>query len=132
MANRARLLAAALSLALLLPWPAASAKKKKKVVTGVIAGTVFQRSGFTLKSARVTVTPIPADGVKPAKKQIRHVVTDDRGEFAVRVPGQGLRYNVRVEAEGWQAAEKEVEVAWDQRVDVSFRLKPEPGGGTSK
>ena len=132
MANRARLLTAILSLALFLPSPAASAKKKKKVITGVIAGTVFQRSGFTLKRARVTVTPIPADGSKPPKKQIKHAVTDDRGEFAVRVPGQGLRYNVRVEADGWQAAEREVAVTWDQRVDVSFRLKPEPRGGTSK
>jgi len=133
MENRARLVVAAIAAgALLMLSPGASARKNKKAVTGIVAGTVFQQSGFTLKRARVTVTPLPADGTTPRKKQIKHARTDDRGEFAVRVPGQGLRYNVRVEADGWQAVEKEVEVPWDQRVDMNFRLKPAPRGGASK
>jgi len=119
-----------LALALgLLPPPT---EAKKQELTGVVAGTVFQQTGFALPKASVTVAPIPADGAKLKKKQIKHLETDSRGEFAVRMPGGGVRYTVRVEAEGWQSQEKEVEIPWDQRVDVNFRLKPASEGETSQ
>lgn len=130
--SQALAVAAAAALLALSPSPSQAAKKKRQEPTGVIAGTVFQRSGFSLKRARVTVTPVLPEGKKVKKKQIRRTSTDDRGEFAVRVPGHWLRYNVRVEADGWVAAEKQVEVPWDQRVEVTFRLQPAPRGGKSK
>jgi hypothetical protein len=135
MEKRARLLRTLALLVLVsgLPPEAAIAKKKgNQTQTGVIAGTVFQQSGFVLRGAGVMVKPMVADGVKIDKKQIHSVKTDGRGEFAVRVPGGGLRYTVSVESEGWQSQQKDVEVPWDQRVDVNFRLKPAPGGESTK
>jgi len=133
MENRARLLKIGVLLALALGlFPSSAEAKKKQELTGVIGGTVFQRTGFALPNASVTVTPVPADGSKIKKKEIKSLVTDSRGEYAVRVPGGGMRYTVKVEAEGWQSQEKEAEIPWDQRVDVNFRLKPASEGETSQ
>ena len=137
MEKRARLLSAAALLVLVLGLApkAADAKKNKQnkqTLTGVVAGTVFQKSGFSLRNADVTVTPVVSDGAKIGKKQIHRAVTDARGEFAIRVPGGGLRYTVSVESEGWRPEQKDVEVPWDQRVDVNFRLEPATNEGSAK
>ena len=109
---------------ILLPGPAEGAKKKKATQTfGVIAGSVFQESGRSLRGAGVAVTPKPEAGTPPKKSKAFKAVTDSRGEFAVRVPSGTMRYTVRVEAKGFQSQEKMVTVEWNQRVDVFFRLK---------
>ena len=136
MARFPRILTAGLLAIALTGWasPAAAKKKNDKKAdaerTGVVAGTVFQHSGFSLPGARVTVAPAPEDASEGSKIKAQQAVTDSRGEFAVRVPAESMRYNVTVEAEGWQPAEKMVQVEWDQRVEVFFRLKPAPGKGT--
>lgn len=115
--------------ALLLPVQTAAKDKRPPEKLGIIAGTVFQESGLSLRGATVTVTPAPGERSQVNRKDVKSAVSDSRGEFAVRVPGGSMRYTVRVEAEGWQPAEKTVVVQWEERVDVFFRLKPE---GTSK
>ncbi len=109
----------------LLPAAPAPKEKKRAEKFGVIAGTVFQESGLSLRGARVTITPAPEDGSKVDRKRTKTAITDSRGEFAVRVPAGAMRYTVRVEADGWQPAEKTVVVQWEERVDVFFRLTPE-------
>jgi hypothetical protein len=89
----------------------------------VIAGTVFQPSGLSLRGAEITVTPRPEPDSPPVKLKTQTTTSDERGEFAVRVPSGSMRYTVRVEAKGFQPDEKEVQVEWDQRVDVFFRLR---------
>ncbi len=128
--GRRALVAGFLGAAMLVSAPAALAKKKTRGAEhyGVVAGTVFQETGFLLRGARVTLTPVPADGAQVKKKQIQHTVTDNRGEFAFRVPAGAMRYTVRAEADGWEPAEKTVEVQWDQRVDVVLRLRPATKG----
>lgn len=132
--GRRAFLAGLLAAALLVSAPAGLAKKKKRRPEryGVIAGTVFQNSGFLLRGARVTLTPVPPDGSKVKKKDIQETVTDNRGEFAFRVPAGAMRYTIRVEADGWEPAEKTVEVQWDQRVDTVFRLRPAANKGKRK
>ena len=134
MDRHARLLTPLVLAALLaLFGPAATTQRKKSDQKfGVIAGTVFQQSGFSLRGARVKVIPMPADGSHPKKKDIKSTVSDSRGEFAVRVPAGAMRYTVRVEADGWQSAERVVVLEWDQRIDLSFRLKPAGSEGASK
>jgi hypothetical protein len=102
----------------------AGQKSKAPESYAVIAGTVFQSSGFLLRGAEVIVTPQPdaASRVK-VKKQVTR--TDNAGEFAVRVPAVPLRYSVSVKAVGFAGQEKEVEVAGEQRVEVLFHLDPE-------
>lgn len=106
---------------------AAKKKKKQEERFGVIAGTVFRASGLSLPGATVTAIPNP-EQVNPSKKRKKDLTarTDNRGEFAIRVPAGSMRYTVRVEAEGHQPVEKQVHVQWDQRVEQFFRLKPIP------
>ena len=136
MAKQAHLLTSALAILLLglSPQQLAGAKKKKKnTPTGVIAGTVFQPSGLSMRGAKVTVTPAPDQDPPPRDMKAFKGVTDHRGEFAFRVPGGSMRYTVRVEAKGHQPQEKMVTVEWDQRVNIFVRLKASSEeGGASK
>src|SRR6478752_1854386 len=78
-----RLLRAFVS-ALVISVLAVSAKDKKKnqqsEPQAVIAGTVFNSSGFALSGAEVLVQAEPKDA-----KEMK-TTANDRGEFAVRVP----------------------------------------------
>lgn len=130
MANRSRILAAAvlaLSLFLLAPGMGRARKKKPPPEFAVIAGTVFEQSGFSLRGARITVTPVPENGAAAGHQHSQKTVSDRRGEFAVRIPAGAMRYTVKVEAKGWQPAEKTITVQWSERANVDFRLKPAPG-----
>jgi hypothetical protein len=135
MARPAALLAAALLLAPVLMPEIAEARGKggrqQEERVGVVAGTVFQDSGFALSGARVTLAP-EGKSEHAARIKPQETTTDRRGEFAFRVPAGSMRYTVRVEAEGWAPAEKSVEVEWDQRLDVSFRLRPAASGESRK
>ncbi len=131
MEKLSRLLSLALPLMLLaLAAPDGLAAKKKKKNKederfGVIAGSVFQATGQSLRGATVTVTRNPEQPDPSTKKRkALKTTTDNRGEFAIRVPAGSMRYTVKVEAKGFQPVEKLVQVQWDQRVEQYFRLKP--------
>jgi len=111
-------LAAGLALVLLGVAGAAEKKKSKFVPQAVLAGTVFQESGFLLRGARVVVYNVE----RPKDK--KEAATDLQGEFAIRVPAGKGRYKIEVAAPGFAAASKTVEVAGDERLDVTFRLAP--------
>jgi hypothetical protein len=125
------------ALALLGLWagtlPEASAAKRKKAPQSyaVIAGTVFEENGRSVPGARIVVTPLAPEGEKPVTGRAEGT-SDSRGEFAVRVPSGSMRYNVRVEARGFEPAEKQVQVEWDQRLDIVFRLQPLGEGGKQR
>ena len=134
MENRSRILTAIVLISGLLVVAPAPAKKRKAedpAPAGLIAGTVFQQTGFSLAGAKVTVIPAP-EGGRSDKDSGETATTDARGEFAFRVPAGGVRYTVRVEADGWQPAEQVVVVELDQRLDLVFRLKPAPADGASR
>ena len=95
--------------------------------SGVIAGSVFDRSGVSLPGAKVSVTPLAEGEESGRKPKVIRAVSDRRGEFAIRVPAGSMRYNVRVEADGFEPDEKQVQVEWDQHVDVFFRLRAKRG-----
>lgn len=121
---------AALALAGLLSATAAevSAAKRKKSPQSyaIIGGTVFHENGRSLPGARIIVTPLAEEGSKKVTGRTEGT-SDSRGEFAIRVPAGSMRYNVRVEARGFEPAEKQVQVEWDQRLDLVFRLQPLEG-----
>ena len=130
MANRSRILAAVgLALGLLIVSPVTSWARRRKPPPeyAVVAGTVFQQSGFTLPGAQVTVTPVPEKGASGGHLRKQKTYSDRMGEFAVRVPAGAMRYTVSVKAKGWQPAEKTVQVQWSERTNIVFRLKPVPG-----
>ncbi len=132
MAKLPKILAAAILVCAICALPSPLPAKKKPEKFGVIAGTVFQQSGFSLQGATIMLTPTPEEGGEINTKDIQKTVSDRRGEFSFRVPAGAMRYTVRVEAEGWQPAEKTVESQWDQKVGVTFRLKPATAGEDAK
>lgn len=113
------------------PEAAAAKRNKGPQSYAVIGGTVFHENGRSLPGARVIVTPLPEDGSKKVTGRTEGT-SDSRGEFAIRVPAGSMRYNVRVEARGFEPAERQVQVEWDQRVDLVFRLQPLEEAGKQK
>src|SRR5262245_29151204 len=82
----------------------------------VIAGSVFREDGFSVRGARVLVL----NSVRP--KERKETTTDLQGEFAVRLPAGKASYAVEVSAEGFTPGRKTVEIAGDERVDLTFHL----------
>ena len=117
------------SLALLLlacVLPAAAGKKKTGPESyGLVAGTVFQESGYALPNAELTLIPDPPSNGASQKLKKLQALSSARGEFAFRVPPVPMRYTLRVVAKGWQPAEKSVAIQGEERVDVTFQLQPE-------
>lgn len=103
---------------------AASEKNKKVEPFALIAGSVFRDSGFSLAGADLAVDPAP-DAKPPSKFKRIKVVTDARGEFAVRVPAVPMRYTVSVKASGYRIDKKEVSIQGTEVVELFFRLEPE-------
>ena len=99
--------------------------KKADEPYSIVGGTVFRDDGFALPGAEVVITPKLADGSQ-LKLRITHAVSDDRGEFAFRVPGTAAQYKVKASARGFKSEEKPAEVTFEgQRVDVTFLLAPD-------
>ncbi len=98
--------------------------EKKSDLYAVVAGTVFRDPGFALPGANVTLNP-GTDKPKGVKVKKMTTLSDNRGEFAFRVPAAPLRYTITVKANGYRSEEKEAEIQGEQRVDVYFQLKPE-------
>jgi hypothetical protein len=89
----------------------------------LIAGTVFEESGLSLRGAELLLVPDPQDAKKHKLKK-SEAISDSRGEFAFRVPALPSRYTMKVKRKGFIAQEKAVEVKGDERVDLNFRLEP--------
>ena len=99
--------------------------KKSQEPYSIVGGTVFRDPGFALPGAEVTITPKLADGSQ-IKLKITHVISDDRGEFAFRVPPTAAKYTVKATARGFRSDEKITQVDFEgERVDVTFLLEPE-------
>lgn len=120
------LLAGALCVGAGLPPPAeAAAKHVRPGEQVLVAGTVFRDPGFALPGAEVTVSSVtpPDSRQKPRKWK---AISDNRGEFAIRVPPGAVQYTITVTCKGFGSAEKTVSVEGQDRADVTFLLEPEP------
>lgn len=103
-----------------------SARDKKAVEPySIVSGTVFREPGLAMAGAEIVITPKLADGSQ-MKLKITRAFSDDRGEFAFRVPPTAAAYKVRASAKGFRADEKTAEVSGEgERVDVTFMLENE-------
>jgi len=117
---------ALLCLLLSLPWTAQADKKpKEKSVAGpyaVLGGTVFRESGHALPGADVMIVPDPQPGQVPVKIQYPRAISDNRGEFAFRVPTTAMRYTVSAKAKGFEARQKPADIEGEVRIDVTLVL----------
>ncbi len=113
------------ALLLLAAWGVSAREKKAPEPYAIVSGTVFHEPGLALPGAEVTITPKLADGSQ-LKLKVTRVISDDRGEFAFRVPATAAKYKVRASAKGFVADEKTAEVSGEgERVDVTFMLENE-------
>jgi Carboxypeptidase regulatory-like domain len=118
-------LALPLLAAILSPLAATPKKKPAPAAYGLVAGTVFQQSGFALPNADLVLIPDPQLDSARGKVKKLETVSDGRGEFVFRVPAVSMRYTLKVEAKGYQAQQKSVSVEGEGRIDVTFQLEPE-------
>lgn len=89
----------------------------------VIAGTVFRDPGFAAAGALALLTALePPAGEKRFRPQKVH--TTARGEFFFYVPATPARYRVTASYSGHEAQEQAVEIHGEERVDLTFNLKP--------
>ncbi len=111
-----------------LPLAAKKKKKRKKgkepEFLGLLAGTVFDSAGRSLPGARVTAT------AEDDPKLEIEVVSDPRGEFALRTPAfedpsRARAYTVRAERKGFAAAEKKADAYYGQKTNLNLLLSPE-------
>jgi len=88
----------------------------------LIKGTVFTSEGRPVPGAKVTIL---RSGVEPKqqKKSRKEAMSDGQGEFAFRMDVGPAKFQLTVEVPGFPKQEKEVEVAGDERADISVVLK---------
>ena len=104
--------------------PVLRGEEKKTSNYSVVAGTVFREPGFALPEAEVVLTPEPGQ-VALSKVKKMTFSTNNRGEFAFRVPAAAGRYTVAVRAKGYIHQQKTVDVTASDRSEVTFTLAAE-------
>src|SRR5436853_211997 len=87
----------------------------------------IKRTGFTSDgrpgpSAKITIVRSDIE-TKQQKKSQKEAISDRLGEFAFRMDVGHAKFHLSVEAHGFPKQEKEVEVAGDERADISVVLK---------
>ena len=113
-------------LAILLPAAAEAGKRKAgQEVYALVAGTVFQESGFSLPNANVTLSADSTPDGAPVKVKRMQAVSDSRGEFVFRVPQAAMRYTVKVTAAGFEPQQKTINIQGEERGEVTFQLQRE-------
>ncbi len=101
--------------------PAGGKKKKapeQASPQALISGTVFEQSGRSLPGAKVAIVSESNPKTKLGG------VTNQRGEFAVRVPAGQSRYLVTASAKGFDSQQATVEVFDSEKVIKNFLLSP--------
>ena len=88
----------------------------------LIKGTVFTAEGRSFPGAKVTIIRADLDA-KQQKKSRREAVSDRLGEFAFRLAVGPAKFHLTVEATGFPKQERDIEIAGDERADVSIILK---------
>jgi hypothetical protein len=101
--------------------------------TSLVRGSVFNLNGQTLSGVRVTIQRIPNDEEtkegKKVKARTKEYVTNQRGEFAFRLPTEPARYRVSASAAGFKSDSKVVDVSGSEAVPVALTLLPRKMGG---
>ena len=112
--------------AALLPLAAQAGDHKVKTESyALVAGTVFQESGYALPNALITLTPDPPADGSTAKMKKQQAISDARGEFVFRVPPVPMHFTVKAAAKGFRSQEQPALIEGETRVDVTFQLQPE-------
>jgi carboxypeptidase family protein len=91
-------------------------KETKPAEYALIKGSVFREDGFSVRGARVSCRR--TSDAKPRWETI----SGEGGEFAFRLPAGKMQYIIAVELSGFLPASKSVDIAKDERQDISIVL----------
>ncbi len=89
----------------------------------LIGGSVFRPNGTSMPSVEVALTADPDEPQKGKKPKAQKQTSNFRGEFTFRVPAKPMRYTLSVRSSGYKPLTKTVQVAGDERQDVSLMLE---------
>ena len=96
--------------------------------TSLVRGAVFDFRGASLGGVRVKLMRIPSVEQEKAGKHVqsltREYTTNNRGEFAFRLPSVKARYQLTAILEGYKPEKKVVEVNENESAPVAFSLEP--------
>ena len=96
--------------------------------TSLVRGAVFDSRGASLGGVRVKLMRIPSVEQEKEGKRVqsltREYTTNNRGEFAFRLPSLKARYQLTATLEGYKPETKVVEVSENEAAPVAFSLAP--------
>jgi carboxypeptidase family protein len=96
--------------------------------TSLVRGAVFDSGGLSLAGARVKLVRIRNEEEEKEGKKIesltRDYTTNNRGEFAFRLPAARARYQLTAILSGYKPETKVVDVSEGEAVPVAFSLEP--------
>jgi Carboxypeptidase regulatory-like domain len=95
--------------------------------TSRVSGAVFDARGLSLAGVRLKLVRVPTEEEVKAHKKIeslsREYLTNNRGEFAFRLPAVRARYRVTASLDGYLTQTKFVEVSESEAVPLAFTLE---------
>ena len=96
--------------------------------TSLLRGAVFDSEGHSLAGVRLKLVRVPtSDEIKESKKVqslSMSYVTNNRGEFAFRLPSMRARYQVTATLSGYKSETKSIDVEENEAVPLAFSLEP--------
>jgi uncharacterized GH25 family protein len=99
---------------------------KAKKRTSLLRGAVFDSNGGSLPNAKVKLVRIPISDDEKDRKKVDlslSYTTNNRGEFAFRLPSEHGKYRVTASADGFKSETKTVEVNENEAVPLAFSLE---------
>lgn len=96
--------------------------------TSLIRGAVFDSEGASLGGVHLKLERVPTDDEEKERKGIKKLslsyTTNNRGEFAFRVPAARARYQITATLHGYRLEKKLVDISESESVPLSFSLEP--------
>ncbi|HKQ04268.1 MAG TPA: carboxypeptidase-like regulatory domain-containing protein [Blastocatellia bacterium] len=95
--------------------------------TSRVSGAVFDARGLSLPGVRLKLARVPTPEEEKEHKKIdslsRDYITNNRGEFAFRLPAMRARYRVTASLDGYLTQTKFVDVSESEAVPLAFTLE---------
>jgi hypothetical protein len=105
-----------------------SIQLEKEKPTSLVRGAVFDTNGVSLAGAKVKLMRIKTPEEEKEGKRIESLTRDytsnNRGEFAFRLPSTRARYQLTATLNGYKPDTKVVDVSEGEAVPLAFALEP--------
>ena len=98
------------------------AKEKESEPFALLVGSCFQGEGFSLPGAKILVE-IQSEEGKLSKVKKWQTVSDNRGEFALRLPAGRHSFLIKASLEGFTPLENTVSFVQDERQNVILKFE---------